>query len=130
MIELPNIHARTLRRIERKLDLLLKDAGIEIELEEHMDAAGEALQAEVAKIDADEQTELAEIASAGTAVVEAGTKFAELKALIEKQAQGALSDEEAAQLTTLAGEVDTHIGEATTSLTSHVAELTADTAGA
>ena len=121
---------RQLGRIERKLDALLADADIEIEELQMADAAGEALQAEVEKIDADEQTELAEIKAGGEAVVTAGEKFAELKALIEKQATGALSDEEAEKLTTLAGEVDTSIGTATTELTSHVQELTGDTAGA
>ena len=124
------ITGRRLARIERKLDLLLRDADIEIEELQMADAAGEALQAEVEKIDTDEQTELAEIAAGGEAVVEAGTKFSELKALIEKQASGALSDEEAEKVTALATEVDTSIGTATTALTAHVAELTADTAGA
>lgn len=96
-----------------------------------MDTAGEALQAEVEKIDTDEQTELAEIKAGGEAVVKAGEKFAELKALLEKQATtGALSDEEAAKLASLAGEVDTHIGEATTELTTHINTLTEDTAAA
>lgn len=112
------------RRVERKLDALLEAAGIIIDEEIHMDAAGQALQAELEKIDTDEQAELAEIKVGGEAVVNAGTKFAELKALIEKQASGtALTDEEATQMTTLAGEVDTHIGEATTELTTHVTNL-------
>lgn len=123
--------SRRLDRMERKLDLLCVAADIEIGMETKMDQAGEALQAEIEQIDTDEQTELAEIKTGGEAVVTAGAKFAELKALIEQQASGeALSDEDAAKLSTLAGEVDTSIGTATTSLTAHVQELTSDTSEA
>ena len=131
MAPIPTEDRRWRERIERKLDLLLLAAGIEIKLEVHMDAAGQALEAEVAKIDADEQTELAQIQAGGEAVVAAGTKFSELKAQIESlKNSGALSDTEAEALLTKANEVDEHIGTATTELTAHVAQLNEESAAA
>ena len=119
-----------LARIEGKIDLLLDAAGLQLEMEENMTAAGEALQAGVERINADEQTELAEIKTAGEAVVAAGVKFAELKALLEKQSTGALSDEEAQKLELLTGEVDAHIAEGTTALGAHVAQLNEESGAA
>lgn len=121
---------RHLLRIERKLDLLLDRQGIEIKLEEHMDAAGTALLEKVEGLNADVKAENAEIVAAGEAIVSAGTKFAELKELVEKQSTGALSDEEAAQLTTLLGETDSSLTAANTELTAHVAALGEDAAAA
>ena len=114
---------RQLDRIEGKIDLLLRVGGLQLEMEAVMDEQGTQLQQEVEKIDADQQTELAEVKAAGEAIVAAGAKFGELKALVEKQSTGALTDEEAAKLTALAGEVDSHIGEATAQLGEHVAQL-------
>jgi predicted S18 family serine protease len=91
--------------------------------EHHMDQTGEALQQEIAKLGEDVAADNAAIVAGGEAVASAATKFAELKGLLEKQAQGALSDDEATQLTALASEVDEHLGEGTTQLTQHVAEL-------
>lgn len=123
--------SRTLRRIERKLDLLLEAACIEINMEEKMDAAGEALKTEIEQLDADVKADNEAVIAGGEAVATAGTKFAELKALLEKQASGAaLSDEEAASLTTLTTEVDTSLGAANTSLTEHVKALGEETAAA
>ena len=120
-------------RIEHKLDLLLAAADIEINLEEHAmsDAAGQALEAEIAKIDTDEQTELAAIVAGGEAVTAAGTKFSELKAQIEGlKTSGALSDADAEALLAKASEVDGHIGTATTELTAHVTQLNEESAAA
>jgi hypothetical protein len=119
------------RVVERRLRPVIRALrGIQQE-EQTMDAAGEALQAEIKQLDADVQADNAAVVAGGEAVANAGGKFAELKAIIEKQvAGGALSDEEAAAMQTLAGEVDTHLGEATTQLTTHVKELGDDTAAA
>ena len=95
-----------------------------------MDAAGEALQNEIEKLDTDVVADNEAVVKGGEAVASAGTKFTELKALIEKQATGALTDEEAQKLTSLAGEVDTHLGEATTQLTEHVKQLGEEAAAA
>lgn len=121
---------RQLRRIERKIDLLLEAAEIEIDLEVQMDEAGAALQAEIEQLDEDVASDNAVVVSLGEAVASAATKFGELKELLEKQSSGALSDEEAEQLTTLATEVDGHLGEANAQATTQVQALGADTAGA
>lgn len=112
------------------LERLCDDAGIQIELEEKMDAAGTALQEEIDKLDADVSADNEAVVKGGEAVAAAGVKFAELKALVEKQAAGALSDEEAQKLSALAGEVDAHLGTANTELAAHVAQLGEETAAA
>lgn len=123
--------SRRLDRIERKLDLLCVAADIEIGMETKMDAAGEALKAEIEQLDTDVAADNAAVVAGGEAVVEAGAKFAELRILLEKQASGeALSDEEAEQLTTLGTEVDSSLTTASTQLTTHVQELGADTSAA
>ena len=119
------------KRIERKLDLLLAAAEITIEEEINMDAAGEALQAKITALDADVTADNEAVVKGGEAIASAGTKFGELKALIEKQASGgALTDEEATTLTTLAGEVDSHLTAATTELDAHITQLGEETAAA
>ena len=115
------------RAILQEIRVLRRELNQEVE---QMDAAGEALQAELQKVDTEEQETLAEVKAGGEAIVAAGTKFTELKELLAKQAGGALSDEEAAKLTTLADEVGTHIGEATTQLTEHVKQLNEEAAAA
>jgi hypothetical protein len=77
---------------------------------EQMDAAGEALKTSIDAVAAEES-------QTHEAVVAAGTKFTELKEKIEHTvATGALSDEEATALTTLANETTTHLTEATNTL--------------
>lgn len=96
-----------------------------------MDAAGEALKAEIAQLDEDVAADNEAVVAGGTAIVVAGEKFAELKTQIEGLSAGQpLTDEEIEQLTAAAGEVDTHVGEATTSLTSHVQQLGEETSAA
>jgi len=95
-----------------------------------MDAAGEAVKQELEGLDADVKDDNAIVVQAAEAVQESGEKFTELKGLLEKQAQGALTDEEATQLSTLAGEVDTSLKTADTELAAHVKTLGEDTAAA
>ena len=93
-----------------------------------MDAAGEALKAEIEQLDEDVAADNEAVIAAGEAVAETGAKFTELKELLEKQAEGeALSDEEAASLTTLAGEVDSSLNTASAQLTTTVKTLGEDT---
>lgn len=121
---------RRLARMERKLDALLAAAGIEIEMEEHMDAAGEALKQKIEGLSEEVGVENEEVVNVGNAVVSAGAKFEELKALLEKQAQAALTDEEAQTLSTLADEVGSHLSTATSELDAHVTKLGEETSAA
>lgn len=96
-----------------------------------MDEAGKALETAIEQLSADVKADNAAVVAGGEAVAAAGVKFAELKALLEKQASGgALTDAEAQTLTTLTGEVDSSLQSANTSLTEHVTELGTDTASA
>lgn len=121
--ELDQALERHLRPIYKALGLIQQEA-------EMADATGQALEAEIAQINTDEQTELAEIKTGGEAIVAAGTKFTELKELLAKQATGALSDDEAQRLDALATEVDTHLQEGTSALTEHVKALNEEAAAA
>jgi methyl-accepting chemotaxis protein len=121
--EFEEVLDRKLRPIERALGLLNREVN-------QMDATGEALKAAVEQLSGEVQSENEEIVNVATAVTSAGSKFEELKALVEKQTSGALSDEEAEQLSTLLGEVGGHISTATTELTSHVQTLEQDTSAA
>lgn len=96
-----------------------------------MDAAGEALNTAITGLTAEVATDNEAVVNAGNAVAAAGTKFAELKAAVEKAvAGGALSDEEAAALTTASDATGASLTTATTALTEHVTTLSADTASA
>lgn len=122
--ELEEVLDRKLRPIYRALGLLTQEVT-------QMDAAGEALKQKIEGLDADVVADNEAVVKGATAIASAGAKFAELKALLEKQASGgALSDEEAQALSTLSDEVGTHLGEATTSLDEHVTELEGDTSAA
>ena len=114
--ELERILDRKLQPIRDMLALLVQEVA-------QMDAAGEALKSKIEGLSADVTADNAAVVKTGEAVAAAGAKFAELKALLEKQASGALSDAEATELATLAGEVDSHLGEATSQLDAHVTQL-------
>jgi outer membrane murein-binding lipoprotein Lpp len=116
--------------LDRKLKPIYDALGVIQQEVDKMDAAGEALQHEIDQLDADVKADNEAVVAGGEAVAAAGTKFAELKALLEKQATGALSDEEATQLTTLAGEVDGHLTSASTELQAHVKTLNEEAAAA
>lgn len=95
-----------------------------------MDAAGTALQEKIDGLAADVKADNEAVVKGGEAVASAATKFAELKALLEKQATSALSDEEAQTLSTLTDEVDGSLKSGTTELDAHVTQLGEATASA
>jgi hypothetical protein len=111
------------RAILRKLDALTREI-------RKMDAAGEAVKQELEALDEDVAADNAVVVQAAEAIQASGEKFTELKGLLEKQATGALSDEEAQTLSTLAGEVDASLKTADTELAAHVKTLGEDTAAA
>lgn len=118
-------------RGERTILREIRELRTELQTEvAEVDAAGEAVKQEIEALDADVKEDNAELVQAGEAITTAGQKFAELKALLEKQAAGALSDAEAQQLSSLAGEVDTSLKSADTELAAHVKVLGEDTAAA
>lgn len=116
---------RRLGCIDRKIDLVIRAQGIDTKhLEEQMNEAAQALEAEIAKVETDEQGQTAAIVAGGEAIAGASAKFGELKTEIEGlQAGSTLSQEQIESLTAKATETDTQITEGATQLTTHVAQL-------
>lgn len=96
-----------------------------------MSAAAEALTTEITQLADDVAADNAAIVSAGEAVAGAGVEFTSLKTEIEGLEAGVpLTEEQITELTTKATEADSQLVAGTTSLTEHVASLSADTTGA
>lgn len=122
---------RTLERLDCKIDLVLRNLGIDTKhLEEHMNEAAQALKAELAKVETDEQGETAAIVTGGEAITAASTKLGELKTEIEGLQAGTVTQEQIEALTTKATETDAQITEGATQLTTHVTQLNEATAAA
>jgi hypothetical protein len=121
--EFEEILDRKLRPIRHALGLLQQE-------EQNMAVTGAELTTKIEGLATEVTEDNEDVVQLGTAVASAETKFGELKELVEKQAQGVLTPEEAEKLNTLLGEVGTHLGEATTSAHAQVTALEADTTAA